>query len=359
MTSIFTTKTIYEESQDSEADANSQRLPSSPVTYQLRATPNWVKKPYHERNFWERVATLDLANNKCYTVQPQNPNPPPNINVWRERIWLTMMIAPPLIIQACWYYIIPENNFFHTWHPIVAFIFYTAALIIFTINSIKRLTNYMNLYGTFDEHNRPRDYVDDKDVSRLILSVFIYIMIRTAGGLILGGYNRYTPPSLGHTISWNFPIKIGLWFIVLDFFFYSYHRSVHTFPFLWKIHRKHHSTKHPTPIQAILADDLQDIIEIIFIPLGASLVMPLSAHELWITQCILLYVEGVGHCGARAYWTHPVVGEVLRPFKMEITIEDHDLHHRHGKSGKNYGKQTRIFDQIFNTICERIECIEK
>ena len=36
-------------------------------------------------------------------------------------------------------------------------------------------------------------------------------------------------------------------------------------------------------------------------------------------------------------------------------MEDHDLHHRFGKSGRNYGKQTRIFDRIFGTIGERIE----
>ncbi|CAF0810516.1 unnamed protein product [Rotaria sp. Silwood1] len=359
MTSIFTTETIYEKSQSSETNTDFQHIASLPVTYKLRATVNWVKKPYHKRNFWERLATLDLANEKCYVVQPRNPNPPPNLSVWRERIWLTTMIVPALIIQALWYYIIPENNFFHTWHPMIAFIFYHLALIVFIINLIRRLTYYMNLYGTFDEHNRPRDYVPDKDVRRLILSVLAYAVLRTAGSLILGGYNRYNPPSLGHTISWNFPIKIGLWFIALDFFFYSYHRAVHTFPFLWKYHSKHHATKHPTPIQAILADDIQEIIEIVFIPLGASLVMPLSAHELWIAQCILMYVEGMGHSGARAYWTHPLLGEILRPFKMELTIEDHDLHHRYGKSGKNYGKQTRIFDRIFNTISERVEGIEK
>ena len=51
--------------------------------------------------------------------------------------------------------------------------------------------------------------------------------------------------------------------------------------------------------------------------------------------------------------------ELLRPFKMELCIEDHDLHHRLGKSGMNYGKQTRIFDRIFGTISRRVECQQK
>jgi sterol desaturase/sphingolipid hydroxylase (fatty acid hydroxylase superfamily) len=355
MTSSGTTEIVHEQPVSFEANADFQHVPASTVTYKLRATANWVKKSYKKRNFWERIATLELASDKCYVVQPQNPNPPPNHSGWSERLWLAVMIAPALIIQALWYYIIPETSFFHTWHPIVAFIFYHLAFVVFTLRLIKHLTYYMDLYGTFDEHNRPRDYVADKDVTRLLLSVLVYTIARTGGGLILGGYNRYAPPSLGDTISWAFPIKIGLWLIALDFFFYSYHRSVHTFPFLWKYHSKHHATKHPTPMQAILADDVQEIIEIFLIPLAASLVMPLSAHEFWIAQCILMYIEGMGHSGVRAYWTHPLLGEVLRPFGMELTIEDHDLHHRYGKSGKNYGKQTRIFDRIFNTISERVE----
>ncbi|CAF1078328.1 unnamed protein product [Adineta steineri] len=353
------TEASYEQPVNAETNVDLQHVPTSNVTYKLRATANWVQKPYQQRNFWERLATLDLASDKCYVVQPQNTNPPRNLNVWRERLWLTVMIAPALIIQALWYYIIPENSYFHTWHPIVAFIFYHLAFVTFIIRLVKHITYYMDVYGTFDEYKRPRDYVPDKYVYRLILSILIYTLARTGGGLILGGYNRYSPPSLGHTISWAFPIKIGIWLITLDFFFYFYHRAVHTFPFLWKYHSKHHSTKHPTPLQSILADDLQEIIEIFLIPLAASLVMPLLVHEFWIAQCILAYVEAMGHSGTRVYWTHPLIGEILRPFGMELTVEDHDLHHRYGKSGKNYGKQTRIFDRMFNTISERVEGVEK
>ena len=356
---MSTMEITYQTFEDANIDTEFQRAPSSTVTYKLRETVNWVKKPFKKRNFWERLATLDLASDKCYVVQPQNPNPPPDLHVWRERRWLTTNIAPALIIQALWYRIIPVTSFFHTWHPIFAFVFYHLAFVTFTIRLIKHLTRLMDKFGTFDEHNRPRDYVPDRYVFRLILSVLIYTVARTAGGLMLGGYDRYAPPSLGHTISWLFPIKIGLWLISLDFFFYSYHRAVHTFPFLWKYHSKHHATKHPTPLQAILADDIQEMIEIFLIPLAASLVMPLSAHEFWITQCVLMYIEGMGHSGTRAHWTHPILGEVLRPFGMDLTIEDHDLHHRYGKNGKNYGKQTRIFDRIFNTISERVEGTEK
>ncbi len=165
MKSTTVTETIDEKSANSNTNhSNLQCQISSSVTYKLRATANWVKKPFKERNFWERLASLDLASDKCYIVQVQNSNPPPKLSVWQERLWLTMMIAPALMIQAFWYYITPETSFFHTWHPIIAFIFYHLAFVVYTLKLIKHLTDCMDFYGTFDEHQRPRDYVPDKDV---------------------------------------------------------------------------------------------------------------------------------------------------------------------------------------------------
>ena len=329
------------------------------VTYKLRATAKWVSKSFRERTFFENVAAIGLASEKCYEVQPKNITTPPIHNIWFERLWLLLTISPPLIIQALWYHFIPENSYYHTWHPLVSFLFYFLAFFVFTVMLVHRIHHYMDYYGTFDEDQRPRDHVSDLLVTRLVVSVLIYMLARTGGGLILGGYDRYAPPSLGHTISWFFIIKIGLWLIALDFFFYCYHRACHSIPFLWKIHSLHHYTKHPTPIQSILAGDIQELIEIFLVPLAASLVVPLTAHEFWIAQCLLIFIEATGHSGIRAYWPNVVLYEILKPFQMELCIEDHDLHHRMGKSGKNYGKQTRIFDQIFGTVSKRIECVQK
>ncbi|CAF1035020.1 unnamed protein product [Adineta ricciae] len=329
------------------------------AAYKLRATAKWVEKPFWKRNPFEHLAAIDLASKKCYEVQPKNPNAPPAHNVWWERLWLSLAIPPPLIFHALWYYFVPETNYYHTWHPGAAYAFYAISFLIYTIVMVKHIHYYMDYYGTFDEDKRPRDYVPDMLVTRLVLSVVVYMLARTGGGLLLGGYNRNESPSLGHTISWFVLIKIAGWLIALDFFFYCYHRACHMVPFLWKVHSLHHCTKHPTPIQSILAGDIQEVIEVFLVPLAASLVVPLTTHEFWIAQCILIYIEATGHSGIRAYWPHCILNEVLQPFGMELCIEDHDLHHRLGKSGMNYGKQTRIFDRIFGTISERVECVQK
>lgn len=334
-------------------------LKTNNSTTKLRASADWVKKPFEKRNLWQRIATIELATDKCYTVQPKNPNPPPKLSPLNERLWLTIHIAPALIIQSLWYYVVPESLFFHVWHPLFTFIFYHLAFIGFILRMIKHILYGMDHYGTFDEHHRPRDYVADKDVKKLILSVLSYTLVRTGIGLAFDRFDRNTPPSLGTTISWFVLIKLGLWFVTLDMFFWTYHRTVHKVPFLWKYHSKHHSTKHPSPLQSILADDVQEIIEIFLIPFATTFFVRLSAHEFWIAQCILVYIEAMGHSGMRVFWTHPIFGEILQIFGMDLTVEDHDLHHRNGKSGRNYGKQTRIFDRLFNTIDRRIEGIEK
>jgi sterol desaturase/sphingolipid hydroxylase (fatty acid hydroxylase superfamily) len=44
-------------------------------------------------------------------------------------------------------------------------------------------------------------------------------------------------------------------------------------------------------------------------------------------------------------------------FDCHLIIEDHDKHHRQGcRTSGNYGKQTRLWDRVFGTCKDRIEC---
>lgn len=56
-------------------------------------------------------------------------------------------------------------------------------------------------------------------------------------------------------------------------------------------------------------------------------------------------MKALGHTGARAYWGHPILHPILDPIGLALIIEDHDLHHRNGKSGKCYGKQALLWDR--------------
>lgn len=238
------------------------------------------------------------------------------------------------------------------WAP--AWVMYHLSFIVFAKVMIRRLHYFMAEYGCFDEQNRGRDMVDDKHVNHLGRSIFIYTVFRTLGPFLLAWRGDMSNPLAG--LSWTTPLKMAWWEVALDYWFYLYHRSTHEFDSLWFIHRQHHATKHPTPILSILADDIQECLEIFIIPFLATAVSPkLSFVELHFLVVYTLYVEALGHSGIRAIWRHPILGQFLRVMGAELAVEDHDLHHRFGKSGRNYGKQTRIWDRLFGTVGERIE----
>ena len=83
--------------------------------------------------------------------------------------------------------------------------------------------------------------------------------------------------------------------------------------------------------------------------------MNMSFAELQVSAVYQLFTEAMGHSGARADLTNPVCGVhsppdltrqinsvFLKPFGLDIVLEDHDLHHRYGRSGLNFGKQTLV-----------------
>ena len=69
--------------------------------------------------------------------------------------------------------------------------------------------------------------------------------------------------------------------------------------------------------------------------------MNMSFAELQVSAVYQLFTEAMGHSGARADLTNPVRRDIspnrlilqinsvfLKPFGLDIVLEDHDLHHR-------------------------------
>ncbi|GAA5936181.1 sterol desaturase family protein [Sporobolomyces koalae] len=273
--------------------------------------------------------------------------PLPTHPIWKENVFILTRGLAPLVVQQLSYYFFPN----YKWPLALAYTFYFHAFVGFALSVVHRLNHYLVYYGTFDEKNIGRDRTPDKSVTHLAIGILAYMFVRTAVTFGL----RYDKQAQPINFSWYYPLKLAAWEVTLDYLFYCYHRLTHENDFLWSIHSHHHTTKHPTPILSILAESRQEFLEVFSIPLATSLLVPMSFSELYLTMCYTIYVEMMGHSGVRAYWTHPVLGWILRPFGMDLIVEDHDLHHRFGKSGKNYGKQTRIYDRIWGTCADRIE----
>lgn len=118
-------------------------------------------------------------------------------------------------------------------------------------------------------------------------------------------------------------------------------------------------TKHPNPLLSAFASDEQDWGDILVIPLLTWLVFPVNFPTWFMANQMIIWTEAFGHCGVRLHWQTPATGYVLRFFDMDLCLEDHDLHHRAGwRNSANYGKQTRLWDKLFGSTRDRIECKE-
>jgi len=85
--------------------------------------------------------------------------------------------------------------------------------------------------------------------------------------------------------------------------------------------------------------------------------IPFDFFMLCICLYYIVYTEVSGHSGLRLLMFPPLtLSPLLAHFDAELSIEDHDLHHRHGwRVSRNYGKQTRVWDRLFGTCSERLE----
>ncbi|PYH92553.1 fatty acid hydroxylase superfamily protein [Aspergillus ellipticus CBS 707.79] len=272
-------------------------------------------------------------------------------------IWVIVYSFIPLLINQAYFSYAGHNP-----GPFILFHFYFFSFNAVLILQIQLLRRLGHTYGFLDGDQHERDGVPDVGVAKVASSLY-----KTTGSrLVLSMYLSYNASQAPMALDWAWlPLQIGLYGIVLDFWFYWYHRLMHDVSFLWKFHRTHHLTKHPNPLMAAYADHEQEFFDMVVIPLMTYLSLkfmglPLGFYEWWICHLYVAFAEVFGHSGLRIHMTVPsTLSWLLQMFDAEIVIEDHDLHHRKGwRKSHNYGKQTRLWDRIFGTCTERLESVE-
>jgi sterol desaturase/sphingolipid hydroxylase (fatty acid hydroxylase superfamily) len=281
----------------------------------------------------------------------------PYVSDWSLNRWVLTNAGLPLAIHQLITYFTGYN-----FHPVVAFFFYYYASRVFTSRELQHLRELGHIYGFLDGDKHERDGVPDVGVSKALRGVVLAGLVRP----IMTTWLTYHADQAPASLNWAWlPIEASLYGIILDFWFYWYHRLMHDVNGLWKFHRTHHLTKHPNPLLTIYADSEQEFFDIAGIPLMTWLTMklmgmPMGFYEWHVCQMYVLYAELAGHSGLRVQASPPnPLTWLMRMFDAELVIEDHDLHHRHGwRKSYNYGKQTRVWDRVFGTCSSRIESVE-
>ncbi|GJN93663.1 hypothetical protein Rhopal_006720-T1 [Rhodotorula paludigena] len=306
-------------------------------------------KKRSEMSWAERLCDLATCPTTMHELKDDSIDrgPPPIQPAWKENVFVLTRGMVPIVLHQLAYWAFPQ----YKWPFALAYPFYVLSFIGFALQVMDRLSSHCVKLGTFDEKQIGRDRTPDKSVKHLAYGVTAYMFIRTGIAFWLD-YDKNVEPLTSFT--WTYPLRLAAWELTLDYFFYVYHRASHEIDSLWFIHQHHHTTKHPTAILAILAEEWQEVLEVFLIPFLSSAIVPMTFSEGYMTLCYTIYVEMMGHSGVRAHWCHPVLWP-LETVGMGLAVEDHDLHHRFGKSGKNYGKQSRVWDRVFGTCAERIE----
>ncbi|CZT07268.1 related to ERG25-C-4 methyl sterol oxidase [Rhynchosporium agropyri] len=270
-----------------------------------------------------------------------------------------------ILAHAVWPLVVHQAYTYYTGRGLtllVGLIFYSFAFKFNAIREINKLRELGHQYGYFDGDKHERDQVPDSRTKEVMRSLMATSTIRPIVSVFLAYNSAQTPLS---TLSWYLPLEIGLYAVILDFFFYWYHRVMHESDTLWKFHRTHHLSKHPSPVLSLYADKAQEVFDIIGIPIityGTMRLMglPMGFADWWICQQYIVWTELWGHSGLRVFVTPPTTATpFLKFFGAELQTEDHDLHHRSGwKKSHNYGKQTRLWDRLFGTSHDRIEAAD-
>ncbi|CRG84202.1 hypothetical protein PISL3812_01519 [Talaromyces islandicus] len=283
----------------------------------------------------------------------------PHIPQLTQHLWILFYAMIPLGIHQALLSVYPLGL-----GRLAAFTLYFITFNAIIIREVHILRRLAHKHGFLDGDVHGRDGVPDVGVSRVAKSLY-----KTTGSrLVLAtwmSYNQSISPfdvmSQPSWWGWLF-LEIGLYGIVLDFWFYWYHRAMHDVGGLWKFHRTHHLTKHPNPLLAAYADHEQEFFDMVGVPFMTyvtlrAIGLPLGFYEWWVCHQYIAYTEVWGHSGLRVHLTAPsTLAWLLEMFDANIVVEDHDLHHRKGwRKSHNYGKQTRLWDRIFGTCIDRIE----
>ncbi|KAI9923571.1 hypothetical protein MW887_008580 [Aspergillus wentii] len=281
----------------------------------------------------------------------------PYMPQWSLNLWVIFYSSLPLLFHQAYASYTGRNL-----GPIAVFNLYFFAFNATVLWQVQILRRLGHTLGFLDGDKHERDGVPDVGVAKVVTSLY-----KTTGSrLVLSTYFSYHRSQLPMEMNWAWlPLEIGLYGIVLDFWFYWYHRLMHDVGILWKYHRTHHLTKHPNPLLAAYADHEQEFFDMVGVPMmtyfSLKLIgVPMGFYEWWICHEYVAFAEVFGHSGLRAHMTVPsTLSWLLQYFDCEIVIEDHDLHHRKGwRKSHNYGKQTRLWDRVFGTCTERIESAE-
>ena len=144
-------------------------------------------------------------------------------------IWVWTFAGIPLLLHQLYINYVGQPS------PWLVFGFYSMALKLFAIHEVHILRRIGHQIGFFDGDKHARDGVPDVGVGKTVQTLLSVVAFRP----MFATFIAYTgePPS---SIRWSWLIfETGMYAVILDMWYYTFHRSAHETGSLWQYHRTH------------------------------------------------------------------------------------------------------------------------
>lgn len=145
-------------------------------------------------------------------------------------------------------------------------------------------------------------------------------------------------------------------FIVSDFSRYWLHRWLHTIPFLWEIHKIHHSARVLTPFTFYRIHPIENLLFGIRYSLVVGFVTGIFFYIFGARISVVdilgvnLFVFAFSLLGSNLRHSHVPFSYPKFFEKWFISPRQHQIHHSFKYSKFNYGGYLAVWDRIFNTL---------
>ncbi|MFZ2209287.1 MAG: sterol desaturase family protein [Porticoccaceae bacterium] len=141
------------------------------------------------------------------------------------------------------------------------------------------------------------------------------------------------------------PALLAIGIVAIDLFAYWWHRACHAIPWLWRLHRVHHSDTHLDATTGAGAHALETSLEIVVL-VGAML---LAGIPLWVELTRTLFLNPLLLAQHANVIVPPWFERAARP--LIVTPEIHRVHHApiRVEQDSNFGQIFSIWDRLFGT----------
>ena len=139
-------------------------------------------------------------------------------------------------------------------------------------------------------------------------------------------------------------ISLFIFFIIADFVQWNTHRMLHRVPFLWNVHKTHHSVKQMGFAAHFRYNWIEPIVykSLLYVPI--ALIGGFSLEDVFIIHFISIAIGHLNH--ANLGWDYGFLKYIFNNPKMHIWHHSKEMPN---KIGMNFGISLSIWDYIFKT----------